>query len=350
NNYSLSAEYVLFNGFNVVNNYRIAKNAKAMGVAETQQIEDDICLEVIQSYYNVLYYMKMSDLGKQQLQEAQANLLLTQSQESQGLKGFSDVAEMEATVAEKDYNLIKMQNNFDNAMSVLKQKMFFPLQDSLSIERDLIVKIDATGTDENISNIAENAKSYLPTILISENKIREAQLTLMTSKWKLAPQLSAYASYSTNYAQALDGSYPSDPFWDQIKSRQGQYVQLSMFIPIFSGLERQSNIRRNKNNLNIARYRYEDNMKNVEVEIELAVQDKEGAMKAFVQADKRAAAQRVAHKLNQKKYEQGLISAIELQTSSNNVLLAEAERLNAFFQYNLKYKVVQYYKGDGYLE
>ncbi|MDD3151656.1 MAG: TolC family protein, partial [Bacteroidales bacterium] len=61
-------------------------------------------------------------------------------------------------------------------------------------------------------------------------------------------------------------------------------------------------------------------------------------------------AQNIAYGLNLKRYEQGLISAIELQTSTNTMLSAAAERLNAFFQYKIKNKVVQYYQGIPYIE
>lgn len=350
NNYALNASYTLFNGFTAVNGFKIAKNAKEMGVIEAQQIEDEICLSVVQAYYNMLYYLEMRDLAERQLKEAQTSLELSKGQQQQGLKGYADVVEIEATVAEKEYSLIQMQNNCNNALSVLKQVMFFPIADSLNIDRNIKIQIDEIQNTENISHLIDQAKNTLPTALIAQNAIQNARLNFRTAKWSLLPQLSASASYSTGYVQALDNSFQSDPFWDQMGQRQGEYVQLYLYIPIFDGLKHQSNIRIKKNNLNIAEYDYQERLKSIEVEVELAVQDKEGALKAFVQADKRAKAQNVAYNLNLKRYKQGLISALELQTSSNNLLSAEAERLNAFFQYNIKYKVVQYYKGISYIK
>lgn len=350
NGYSLSANYTLFNGFTAVNSYKIAKNAKAMGVIESQQIEDEICLGVIQAYYNVLYYLEMSDLAQQQLEETQNSLKLTKKQQEQGIKGYADVVEVEATVAEKEYNVIQMQNSYANAFSVLKQVMFFPIDDTLAIDRNIEIQIDKIQSAEDVLQLIEQAKNILPSALIAQNTIKKARLTFRTSKWSLLPSLTASASYSTNYVSAFDDNYTTSPFWDQLDQRQGEYVQLYLSIPIFNGLQRQSAIRKNKNKLNIAEYDYQEQLKAIEVDVELAVQDKEGALKSFVQADKRAKAQQAAYNLNLKRYEQGLISALELQTSSNNLLLAEAERLKTFFQYNLKDKVVKYYKGTSYIE
>ena len=147
----------------------------------------------------------------------------------------------------------------------------------------------------------------------------------------------------------FDNSYTTIPFLEQLEQRQGEYIQLQLNIPIFYGLNRHSNIRKNKNALHIAEYDYEKNRKEMEINVEIAVQDMQNALKSLIYADKRVKAQQKAHNLNIRRYEQGLISAIEYQTSSNNIMSAEAEYLNALLQYNLKSRIVDYYKGISYI-
>jgi len=349
NSYSLSAGWTVFDGFSVVNNYRIARNAKELGVTEQQQIEDQLCLEVIQAYYNVIYYSQMSALAQQQLDEANQSLKFTQSQEKQGLKSYADVAEIEALVAEKDYNLVMMQNSRDNAISVLKQKMCFPMGDELNLDNNVDIQLVENSNCDNSDDIFAFAKENHPSMMIAKNNIEAARLRFKSSKWRMAPSLYAYAGYSTGYINSFAEGYKADPFWKQMNDRQGEYIQLSLNIPIFNGLSRYTNSRINKNKWKIAQYEFEQKTKDLEVEIELAVQDKDAALKAFVQADKRANSQVVAYKLNQKRYEQGLISALELQASGNNRLESEAARLYAYFTYIIKSKVVNYYKGVRYL-
>jgi outer membrane protein len=350
NSYSLSASYNIFDGFSTVNNYKIAKNAKALGVITTQQVEDEICLEVIQAYYNLLYYSEMSKLAEAQLNEAQRNYKMTKKQQEQGLKSYADVAETEASVAEQEYNLINMQNKNDNALAVLKQVMYYPISKTLVIDNNIPIQLDAIITIADVDKFVETAKNSLPSILSAKNDILTAEYNYKTAKWGLLPSLNANAGYSTGYIQAFGAESARDPFWQQMKDLQGEYVSLSLRIPIFSQLSQQSTIRKNKQQLRIAEYEYDDKVKAVEVDIELAVQDMNNAMKSFAQADKRYDAQNIAYGLNLKRYEQGLISAIELQTSTNTMLSAAAERLNAFFQYKIKNKVVQYYQGIPYIE
>ncbi|MPM90147.1 hypothetical protein SDC9_137264 [bioreactor metagenome] len=56
-----------------------------------------------------------------------------------------------------------------------------------------------------------------------------------------------------------------------------------------------------------------------------------------------------AHEANQRKYEEGLISPLELHTSANRVVQAKTEELNAELQYRLKERLVRYYKGESFM-
>jgi outer membrane protein len=50
--------------------------------------------------------------------------------------------------------------------------------------------------------------------------------------------------------------------------------------------------------------------------------------------------------VNQRKYTEGLISALELNTSSNRLLNAEIEELYTNLKYQLKLKLLNYYRGN----
>ena len=107
---------------------------------------------------------------------------------------------------------------------------------------------------------------------------------------------------------------------------------------------------RKKNAYRRADADYRQTLREVEAEIARAVQDRDGAMAALKQADRRAKAQLEAYAINSKKFEQGLISPLELKTSSDNHLNAQAEHLNAQLKYFIKSCVVRYYNGTPYLE
>jgi len=95
---------------------------------------------------------------------------------------------------------------------------------------------------------------------------------------------------------------------------------------------------------------YDKSLRDVESEVRRAIQDRDGAESALLQAERRADVYDEAFKLNARKFEQGLISSIEYNTASSNYLKAKAERLNAELQYQLKRRVVEYYNGVSYID
>ena len=82
NSYSVSAGYDLFDGFQTVNNYRIAKTGILIAASEEKQAEADICLAVMEAYYNVVYYKRLCDVYEEQVATAEQALAKAQRQEN----------------------------------------------------------------------------------------------------------------------------------------------------------------------------------------------------------------------------------------------------------------------------
>ncbi len=354
NGYSLSAGINLFNGFQAVNNLKITKTAQLMGLTKEQQTEDQICLATMEAYCNVLYYTDMQKALQAQVATAEKAVQLATRQEQLGQKSHADVVQMQSDLAERQYQLTTCRNNLNNAVITLKDVMFWPIEKPLKIDESFsrLPQCDSptTGT-ENISQMVEFAKTNMPAVLLAEGTMKNARLALNTARWQLLPRLSLYGGWSSSYFTypGMEGYVPT-PYFEQLKNNGGEYVQLSLSIPIFDRLSSHSNIARKKNAYDRAQADYEQALQTVEAEVRRAIADRDGSADALRQADTRAELQEEAYALNTKRFEQGLISSIEYQTASNNYLNALAEQLNARLQYFIRNSVVRYYEGVPYIE
>ena len=334
NSYSVSAGITLFNGFQAVNNLRITKTAVAM------------------AYCNVVYYSRLAEILEEQVETAAESLHVAERQEELGQKGYADVVQMKAELAEMEYKLISAENKREDALITLKDVMFWPMTEELAIDlsiADGMAFLPASGSDRN--TILENAKATLPDIFIARGAMENARMELRTARWQLAPTLSLSGGWSTSYYTypGREG-YTTDPFRSQFTNNGGEYVQLTLNIPIFDRLSRHSNIARKRNAYIRATAEYEQKVREVEAEVMRAIQDRDGASAAFLQAERMAEVQQEAYRLNMRKLEQGLISPIEFRTATESYLNAMTERLNTLLQYNIKKAVVSYYDGIPYLE
>ena len=141
----------------------------------------------------------------------------------------------------------------------------------------------------------------------------------------------------------------TNPFWNQFKNNGGEYVELSLSIPIWNRLSKHSAISRKRHALDKATAELDQKRRDVESEVRRAIQDRDGAATAYQQAQRKAEVQAEAYMLNLKKLEQGLISPLEFQTANNNYLKAQADEMNSLFKYLIKQAVVRYYNGVEYV-
>ena len=355
NNYGVSAGYELFNGFQAVNNLKISKTGMLIADSREKQVEADICLAVMEAYYNVVYYKRLADVYEEQVSVAEQALVKARRQEELGQKGHADVIQMEADLADRQYDLINTRNQYENQKMTLADLMFWPVDEELVIDTGMPDQVghDDTsvipGLTGNLSadSVVAFALDHNPAVQIASWQALNAKRELNTAKWQTLPSVGVYAGWSTSYYTYQGSSTAA--FQDQFRNNGGEYVELSVSIPIWNRLNQQSAISRKRHALEKASAELDQKRRDVESEVRRAVQDRDGAATAYEQASRKAEVQSEAYTLNLKKLEQGLISPLEFQTANNNYLKAQADEMNRLFKYLIKQAVVRYYNGVEYV-
>ena len=344
NNYGVSAGYDLFDGFKAVNNYKISKTGMLIADSQEKQVEADICLAVMEAFYNVVYYKRLVDVYEEQVEAAQQSLAKARRQEELGQKGHADVIEMEADLAGRQYDLTNTYNMYRDQKMVLADLMFWPVEDELQIDTSMPAwRLDPVAGEAVVDFALDNN----PEVQIASMQALNARRELSTAKWQVLPSVGVYAGWNTSY-YSYEGSATAS-FPDQFRNNSGEYVQLSVSIPIWNRLGKQSNISRKQHAYDKAAAQLDQKRRDVESEVRRAIQDRDGAATAYQQAQRKAEVQQEAYSLNLKKLEQGLISPLEFQTANNNYLKARADEMNSLFKYLIKQAVVRYYNGVEYI-
>ena len=344
NNYGVSAGYDLFDGFKAVNNYKISKTGLLIADSQEKQVEADICLAVMEAYYNVVYYKRLSRVYEEQVAVAEQALVKAKRQEELGQKGHADVVQMEADLADRQYDLTNTYNIYESQRMTLADLMFCPVDEELVIDTSMPVwQTEPVSTGAVVDFALENN----PAVKIASWQELNAKRELNTAKWQTLPSVGLYAGWSTSY-YTYQGSQTA-AFQNQFKNNGGEYVEVSLSIPIFNRLSRLSTISRKRNALQKASAELDQKKRDVESEVRRAVQDRDGAATAYRQAQHKAEVQAEAYNLNLKKLEQGLISPLEFQTANNNYMKAQADEMDSLFKYFIKQAVVRYYNGVEYV-
>jgi outer membrane protein len=259
------------------------------------------------------------------------------------MKGAADVAELVAKEAADNYNLTRQKNILVIGIIKLKEKMNFPIDENLEIA-GLSMDELITKSEDSALSLFEKAKPYNPKAMAAESSLQAQKLSYRAAKGGLFPTISVEAGIGTNFSRYMDGSEYSS-FKNQLKDKRGQYVGFKLSIPIFSGFSRSAKVKKSKAQMVIAQNERDETLRTLYSEIEQAVADMNGQADEYYQAKKQTDAMAIAHNVNQRKYTEGLISAIDLHTSANRLLQARVDEVNARLKYELKHRLVNYYRG-----
>lgn len=345
NGYGLYASLTLFDGGQTLNRYRQARAEKERSVNAVEMRRDDSAIAAMAAYADAVYYQSSIKIAQDKLEQSRAMLNLTRLQEELGMKGHPDVAQAEATVADDNYNLVHQQSLHAQSMLTLRTAMNLPPEESL--------ELDTTAAAPHTAFHGDDAESIYASALTGNPKAVDAAMNVKASKYAyktavgyMMPTLSINAGISTSYYKTITGGYTAPGFGDQFRNNRGEYVSATLSIPIFSGLSRLSAKKRAKYALEIAKEQLNDQRRRLHDEISAAVMDRDGYAMEIISMEAKVEADAEAYRLNMRKYEEGLLSLIDLQLSANTYYSSRVSLLQKQMLYILKDKLVEYYKGN----
>ncbi len=343
NSYNIGASMPVFAGLSTINTIRASKVARAMGAAELQAARDETAMQTMTAYMDVVYYTHAIRYAEQQLAENRAMLAQARKLFELGRKSAADVAEIESQEAGSDYLLTTQQNNLELARIKLREVMNYPQERPLEIDTEL--RIEAMPVDTPFEELLDHALANDPKLRSASANTRYYKLNYAAAKGRYLPSVSLSGGFSTNYYINLDNRSAYAGFGSQLRNNRGSYVQISMSIPIFSGLDRRAAKRRAQYSWKNAALEETAMRRTVESEVAQTYRQMIGYGKQFIQGQKKVRAAQLAYDGVARKFEKGLVSAIDLQTASSTLLQAQADRLQSRLQYLIKIRMVEYYNG-----
>ena len=345
NGYGIYASLTLFDGGQTFNRYRRARAERARSLNALEMRRDDSAIEAMMAYADAVYYQHSVALAREKLRQSREMLALTSRQEELGLNGHPDVAQAQATVADDDYNLVHQCNLRDQAMLTLRAAMNLPSDAEFSVDTA------STGVRPVLST--DDAESIYAIALDSNPKAIDAMMAVETSRYSysiakgsLLPSISVNAGISTSYYKTIGADYHAPAFGEQFRNNRGEYVSASLSLPLFSGLSRVSNMKRARYSLENTRVQLDEQKRRLHDDIASAVMDRDGYAAEIISLQAKVDADADAYRLNLRKYEEGLLSLIDLQLSANTYYASRVALLQKRMLYILKDKLVEYYKGN----
>ena len=364
NYYQLYAELNVFDGFATINALKQAKLSRDYSATAMQKIQDDRAIDVMQKYVDAAYAEASIQIASEKLNESKRMLAKMQRLYELGEKGRPDVVQMESQVAEDEYNLTHQENVAKQSLLALKSAMNFPVDQELKIQINEEQKIQNNGELNlklnaeneaipkfgiNYETVCQGFQHISPDLKSAEYEVERARYDYKIAKGRLLPSLSLGGGISTNYYKNLSQKGQYDGFASQFRNNQGEYLALTLSIPIYNS-DRWHSVKKARNDWQLAQVNLEETRRKLHDQIAQAVMDAEGYAKELHQMQKKVASDSLAYHMSSRKFEEGMLSTFDLHTAAQTLLESRIKELQMQMLLIIKQRLVAYYQGENLIK
>ena len=356
NYYQLYAELNVFDGFATINALKQAKLSRDYSATAMQKIQDDRAIDVMQKYVDAAYAEASIRIASEKLNESKRMLAKMKRLYELGEKGRPDVVQMESQVAEDEYNLTHQENVAKQSLLALKSAMNFPVDEELKILINEEQNLKLTSGNKKVSESGVNYEtvyqSFLnisPDLKSAEYEVERARYDYKIAKGRLLPSLSLGGGISTNYYKNLSQKGQYDGFASQFRNNQGEYLALTLSIPIYNS-DRWHSVKKARNDWQLAQVNLEETRRKLHDQIAQAVMDAEGYAKELHQMQKKVASDSLAYHMSSRKFEEGMLSTFDLHTAAQTLLESRIKELQMQMLLIIKQRLVAYYQGENLIK
>ncbi|MEO8822219.1 MAG: TolC family protein [Ginsengibacter sp.] len=374
-NSGASSNLLLFNGFYLQNQVKANKLGYDASKMELQQAKDNLTINIILDYLQVLS-------AEEILKQSQDQVLLTQKQvERLGILNQSgailpaDFFDMKGQLATDQIAIADSKNSLAVAKLNLVQLLNIPYDKNLELEKIPAenFNLDYSGTPDEIY---QTALQQFAQVQATKFRTQSAEKNISSIKGKLFPTLSLGGSINTNYSSVASRDYfvnstesPSSNyvnvngsqypvivkhdnynskkinFGDQLSNNLFSAVGIGLTIPLFNASHVRNQVKLAK--LDLKNYEYiEQNTKTqLQQAIERAYVNLTSALDKYKLLLEQENAFTESFRSAEVRFNAGAITSVDYLIAKNNLNRAQNNLITSKYDFVLREKVLDYYSG-----
>lgn len=356
--YGLNSGLTLFGGFQKFNTVKQNELAYNSSLYDSEKMENDIALQLTGAYLNIIFNHEMLMVAQNQADITKQQIERTKNLVEAGTLPKGDLLEIEAQGLMEEVNVIRADNNLSLSYLDLLQILDLPANEDFEIEKpniDITEELSVIPSEQ----VYANAVSFMPEIKRAELDVLSSNRSVMIAKGAAYPSLSIRGGISTGYFDTkpdyrgidlieLDDPLFSPPimaFWDQISENVGEYLTLSLNVPIFNAYQTTTRIKQAQiQNVN-SKFNLELAKNALRKSIEQKYFDAIAAYKTYHANKSTVKSLKESFSYTEQKFTLGMLNSVDYNLAKSRLTQAESDLLRAKFDYIFKTKILDFYMG-----
>ncbi|WP_299103334.1 TolC family protein [uncultured Alistipes sp.] len=340
---NVSASMPLFQGMRINHQIKAGKLDLAAAIEDLERIREDVAINVMTLYLQVLYNKEMVGVAERQLELSTQQALRSRELAAAGKQPESAVYESEALAANDRMTLTQSRNDLQLALLDLSQALNRESAAGFDIVEPVLDSV-ALETLHNLGNpdaVYAYAAENRPHIRAEKLRLESSEHAVDVARSALYPTLSLSGGYGTGVYSADDTK-----FWAQMRHNSREYVGLSLGIPIFNRRATRNNIRTARIAVRSQQLAVTEAERALRKEIEQAWYNADAAYAKYRAADAAFASSEVAFSYEQAKAEAGRSTVFDFNDAKTRMEKAAAEAVQAKYEFVFRSKILDFYRGE----
>lgn len=345
--YGIQGRWDVFSGATRYNRYKQANMNVLASRYDSDKARNDVSLNVTSSYLQILFNKELLRIAEQQVNLTKSQVKRSKQFVQAGRISKGELLETEAQLAREELNVVTASNNLDLAKLRLLLVMRADSIEDFTVQTPNKNVDELVGTGATSSFIYYKALESLPEIKSAEIKYEASSKGLNAEKGRISPTLSLRGSVGSGYSgKNIDFvTGETKDFGTQVSDNFNQSIGVSITMPILNSLSTHTAVSRAKVTREIRELELEQAKNQVNETVKQAYMDFNAAKKKYQANVKAVEATRESFKYASKRFEVGNTNAVEFNQAKTNLARAEADLIQAKYDYLFKFKILEFYQG-----
>jgi outer membrane protein len=315
-NFNLQVGQLIFNGGYIVG-IQTAKLAQKLSEKNRVKTEQDVLSQVTESYYLVLISEESLKILESNVQNLDVVYRKTEPLVRVGMMEKVELDQLSVQVNSLKNAVRSAERQYEMAKNLLRVQLGVTADTELELTQslaDFLSENPVEGLDQSF--VPEQNLDFQ--LLEVQEQMTEKQIDMQKANY--LPTISGYYNYTEKILK---------PAFDMSPKHM---VGLQMNIPVFSSGERRAKVRQAKIDLETTRNNKALMEEQLDIQFKQLQFNLRSATESYRVQQKNVEVSREVYQNLRRKYEQGMISSLELTTADNNYLQAESEHLTAMLE------------------
>ena len=349
------------------------KNHAEMEMEEARQ---NLILDVTLSYIQILTARDQLRLAEARLETTAGQVERLRANFEEGAGNPADFTDMQGQYGMDEMAVLAAKNNLNEAVL----NLFVSMGVEASPQADF-ADISGTNLEEekyllSAEAVYQDALANLPTFKARQLRIEEANSAIKVARADFFPEVSLFGQIGSNFSSVSRAFFETGTevketgdfvslnnqaipvlsnetnfrqekiaYLDQLNNNRNSVVGVAVSIPIFNRFQAKNQISQRKLDLRQSTI----DLQNSKLQFKQAVEDAhfkmENAYARYQILKRQLEAYESSYRINEIRFTNGVSNIVQYLTSKNNLDTARLNLSNAKFEYILRVRILEYYRG-----